>query len=286
VVVEGVVFGQALLDGDELPPWALLEGDEEEPGVELSCAGVIAVRVRVAAAEEALVAVCLTTGEAYVRVGRDHRRAARFSVEVDGVVFVVAPKGCAALFLTSDRALLFFEAGCVPDVEEHPYAARHKICPATQPRGACVGSAPDESAKGAGIVRLDVVGSVLEAHQVARRRRGVTGGRRRSKSRLGPAHRDGGTADPRKCMYGVECDLWVIRACLDAKVAAGFGWVEVLAPKWGERFELWRLARAESESVAPVVFEERRAESERDRQARCRQTKGFAGVDRRLISSR
>src|SRR5664280_508429 len=50
VLAQGVLVGQALLDGDELPTRVLLEADDEEPGIELPTGRVDAVGEAVAPA--------------------------------------------------------------------------------------------------------------------------------------------------------------------------------------------------------------------------------------------
>ena len=72
-----------------------------------------------------------------------------------------------------------------------------------------------------GVVGVDVVGAVLEAHQVARRGLAGAGGRRPAEAELRPLQHGGPAGRPDHVADGVEDDLRVVGAGLDAQVAVG-----------------------------------------------------------------
>ena len=91
------------------------------------------------------------------------------------------------------------------------------------------------------VLELDVVGAVLEAHEVARRVLRAARRRRAAEAELRPAHHDAAAADAREVAHGVEGDLRVVGAGLDADVAAALRRVERVV---AERRQLLQRRRA------------------------------------------
>lgn len=123
----------------------------------------------------------------------------------------------------------------------------------------------------------DVAGAVLEAEEVAGRL-GVRRGRGRlAEAQLGPAHRDLAEADPRQVPDGVHGDLRVVRARLDAEVAAAAGRIQVVARELGQLHQGPGLLVLQPE--APV--EQRGAEADGEGEPGGLEAEGLAGVVRR-----
>lgn len=107
--------------------------------------------------------------------------------------------------------------------------------------------------EGRGVGAGDVPGAVLEAHHVAR---GLGVGRRRrrlAEAQLGPADRGAAHADPGEVADGVHRDLRVVRARLDAQVAAAAGRVEIVA---GELRQIDERLRAPVLEAEPPLGEQ------------------------------
>ena len=84
---------------------------------------------------------------------------------------------------------------------------------------------------------------------------------RASEAELRPADGHRAAADPREVAHGVEGDLRVVRAGLDAEVAVAARRVELVAGQGGQVRQRGRPVRREAEAVV----EEPGAEAERDR---------------------
>src|ERR1700689_1399192 len=105
-MVERVAGGQTALKGDKLAFGTALESDEEEAGVDLAGARFDRFGVGVAASEDALAAVVMGAGEAYVSIGRDQQFAVGGSGgQLDRVELAVAAKRSACELFAADRAL-------------------------------------------------------------------------------------------------------------------------------------------------------------------------------------
>ena len=155
-----------------------------------------------------------------MRVVRDHGsacdRASRSGVSNSSL----AAERRAGDLDPADRVLLIGERRAVPDLDQHPDPARDEVGPAAQPVGPLVAD-PDEAVELVGVLGAEVVGAVLEPHEIARGVLGAGGRRGAAKPELRPAHDDRATADPREVANGVEGHLRIVRAGLHADVAAG-----------------------------------------------------------------
>src|SRR6187401_1547304 len=101
-------------------------------------------------------------------VGRDCQLTVLLRLEVDRVVLALLPERCPAHLLAADRALLTFEAGRIPDVEEHLDAADDHVGTALHPGWTVARLHPDVLVHLVPILDADVVGAVLKAHEVPR----------------------------------------------------------------------------------------------------------------------
>ena len=85
-------------------------------------------------------------------------------------------------------------------------------------------------------------------------------------------------ADPGEVPHGVEGDLRVVSAGLDAQIAAREAGIEVVAGKFGYLLKRPGPAGGEPETVLPVPLEERWPEPEGNRKTPGRQILGLTGV--------
>src|SRR4051812_45285800 len=97
VLVEAVVGAELALERDELLAGVLLEGDEEQSGVEQAGVRIDAVGVGVAAAQDHLPTVRLRRCQPYVGVEGDDRRVVPQRLEIDLVELLVAGERRAAV---------------------------------------------------------------------------------------------------------------------------------------------------------------------------------------------
>jgi hypothetical protein len=141
VLAQGVLVGQALLDGDELPTRVLLEADEEEPGIELPTGRVDAVGEAVAPPQEGLAVVGGRRRLPDVRaVGDEEQAVGPESLEIDRVRFAAPPERGAARLDPSDGLLLVSEGAPVPSFEMDPDPPGHQVGPSDTSRaGRCYG---------------------------------------------------------------------------------------------------------------------------------------------------
>ena len=147
-----------------------LEADEEQAGVELAELGVDAVGERVAAAQDPLAAVLGRRGEPDVGVDRDHRLAvASCASRSSGSNSSLPAERRAAVLVRGRSSAPGRRASRGPRPRSasgsgaRPGRCRRASRPArSSPTQTC-------SVQRLGRPRLDVVGAVLEAHQVARR---------------------------------------------------------------------------------------------------------------------
>ena len=186
------------------------EGEEEQAGVELALALVEAVGERVAAAQDprALVRepdVAATPAAAAARTASNSPdgRAAR-------------PTPCGARSSAPGRRAT---RGPRPRSASGSGARRGSCRRAASPAR----RTQTCSVERRGVLELEVVGAVLEAHQVARR--GLLAARRRRapEAELRPAERRRAAGDPGEVADGVERDLRIVGAGLHAEVAAAAG---------------------------------------------------------------
>ena len=209
-----------------------LEGDEEQPGVQ-PAEPVGAVDEAVAAAQDRRPRS--SSGWRGTRASSPGSRARRrpASVKSTGSNSSACPSGAPGALGAADGPLLLVEGRGVPGLDEHPDSAGDQVGAAGQPVGPASPSPdPHEPVQRRLVLGLEVVGAVLEAEEVARGRLGRAGGRRPAEAELRPAHAHHAGAEPDEVADGVHRDLRVVRAGLDAQVAAADRRVELVA---GER---------------------------------------------------
>ena len=161
-------------------------------------------------------------GEPDVRVGRDHERVPSRAERL-GRRLGVAPSGAPETFrrpivscwsASDDRS----------QVSSSMRIRRARHTSAAHPRGIVGAGDPHVIAHHRAVFGLEVVGSVLESLQVARRALLGAGGRRATESELGPAHGCGAAGDAHEVVERVERDLGVVGTALDREItAAPFG---------------------------------------------------------------
>ena len=213
-------------------------------------------------------------GEPDVGVHRDHGCAVRVDGPVVGGLELAgaAEGGTVALGPPHDQFLLV-ERGPVPRLDVHPDAPGHEVGAAGHPVGAVALLHPHVLVQQVRLLGLEVVRAVLEAEEVAGR--GLLGRRRRGAAvpQLRPPHRRRPEADAEQVAHRVHGDLRVVRAGLDADVAARAGGVEPVAPECGKVGQLGRAPVGDAELV-----EERGAEPDGHRQRRRREVERLTGV--------
>ena len=244
------------LDRGELRVRVALEGDEEQPGVELARGRVDPVGERVAAAQDA--------DRRCSRDGAASRMCA--STSITGV-----PSASLRREIDRRRARACPSSGA-PDCLE---AADHLLLVAERrrgprPRSACGCGArrgrcrrgtsaaarrrrPTRSARiCAVVVAVEVVRAVLEAHQVARRDLLARRRRRAAEAELRPAqHGRAARRSARGCAPRGTRPDGIVRAGLDAEVAVRARRVELLARQRAERPQRARPAGARPKRSAP-----------------------------------
>ena len=220
-------------------------------------------------------------GEADVRVDRNDGQTARLPRgEVDLVELVRGAERCAAHLRAADRLLLVEQRRAVPDLDQHADAPGDEVRAAGEPALIRRRRHPDVLREPVGVLELDVVRAVLEAHQVARRVLRAARRRRAAEAELRPAHHDAATAEARQVAHRVERDLRVVGAGLDAEVAAALRRVERVL---GERRQLLQRGGALALEAEAALLEQRRADAERDREPRRRQPDRLARVVGRRV---
>lgn len=160
----------------------------------------------------------------------------------------------------------------------HPDAPGHQVGAPGHPPRPVLPADPDVLVQGRGVGAGDVPGAVLEAHHVAG---GLCAGRRRGRlaeAQLRPADRGAAHADPGQVADGVHRHLRVVRAGLDAQVAAAAGRVQVVAGEPGQIDERVGPLVLQAE---PPLGEQRGTEADRQRQPGRFETQRLARVVRR-----
>ena len=175
-------------------------------------------------------------------------------------------------------------------LERNPDAPRDDIAAAAHPVRPFVAD-PDDVVEAPGTVGRDVragagriVGSVLEAHQVARR---FACRRLREKAGLGPTELRGAVRQAGQLPDGVEGDHRIVGAGLDRDVAAGLRGVELIAVEFRQVDERRRPPGREAVTVGAVLDEQPGAEAEREGEPRRREAERGAAVrpfDRKILS--
>ena len=294
VLHEAVVARERVLHRDVVRAGVRHERDEEQARVE-PAEPVVAVGEVVAAAQHPHAAVVRGVRETHVAVQRHERLVvAPGHREVRlGELRAAGQRRTLALG-PADERLLLTQRRAVPRLDRHADPPGHEVRPAGEPRrvvgvrGGRGGQDPDVLGEVRGVLGLEVGGAVLEAEQVARR--ALRGGRRRRApvAELRPADRRGAERRARQVADRVHRDLRVVRARLDDEVAVAARRVEGVGGEVGELDERVGQAVGEAEAVGAVGCDEQRAaEPERDRQARCGQVGGLARVvGRRVVRAR
>ena len=188
-----------------------------------------------------------------------------------------APSGAPRVLGAADRPLLLAERGPVPALDHHPDPAGDHVGAAAQPGGR-LGAGPDELLQRLGVLGADVVGAVLETHQVAGRVLLAGRGRGAPEAELRPLHHHRPAADPGQVADRVEGDLRVVGARLDAEVAARDVGVDRLRRQRRELAQRRGPPRREPEAVDAVALEQAGAEAERDREPARQVPDRLAGV--------
>ena len=165
----------------------------------------------------------------------------RLGGEADGVEFALAGQRCAGVLEPAEDVLLVFEVVGVPALDQHADPARDQVAAAAHPRLVGLVADPDEAVHRRRVLGLDVVGAVLEAHEVARRRLRGARGRGAAEAELRPPHDDGAAADAGEVADDVEGDLRIVGAGLHAEVAAAARRVERVT---GQRGQICKRSRA------------------------------------------
>ena len=201
-----------------------MERDEEQAGVELAALGVEAVGERVAAAQD-LLAVVRDRRSRRTCASRGQRRR-----QVDRIVLGAPAERRAASLDAPDRR----PPGRTATRGPRPRSA----CGSGGPPGRCRRASTRARSRArprraraalASSSAREVVGAVLEAHEVARRGLRAGGARRAAEPELRPAHDHDAAADAGQVAHGVEGDLRVVGAGLDAEVAARARGLELVA---------------------------------------------------------
>ena len=189
-----------------------------------------AVGERVTAPQDAGAAVVLEAGQPDVRVRRDGgpEAAGALGVEVGRGELGTAGQRGAGHLGPADDLLLVLQVVPVPVFDEDPDLPRHQVTAAAQPGLVRLLAHPHGLVHQVGLLGLDVAGAVLEAEQVARGGLGGRRGRGAAEPELHPVVLDHAHADPGQVPHGVERHQRVVRAGLDAQVAAGVVRVQVL----------------------------------------------------------
>ena len=203
VLVERV-GAQRLLHRDEAGAGIALVRDEEQTGVELIGDRIDPVGERVAAPQEPDAVVLPGCGEPDVAVERDHRLAVDLGGEVHGVVLPRRAQRRTAALDPPDGELLVGQGGAVPHLEQHADPPGHQVAAAAHPRGVVGRRHPDVLLQLLGVLGHEVVGAVLEPHEVARGLLRGVGARRAPEAGLGPAQRDHAASDAREVADRVE----------------------------------------------------------------------------------
>ncbi len=132
--------------------------------------------------------------------------------------------------------------------------------------------------EGRRVLRNDVVGAVLEAQQVARRRLGQGGLRRPAEARLRPANRRLPVGDPGEVPDRVHRHLRIIGAGLHAEIAVTPFGLQGVAREWRQIRQGRRTQRPKPEPVDTILLEEPRAEADGHRQPARRQVERLPRV--------
>src|SRR4051812_22696315 len=169
VLVEPVPAGEVQLHGYELLAWVALVGDEEQAGVEPP-EPVGAVDEVVSAPQQLRAVVVVRVGQPDVRGQRYHRfTVTADGLEVDRVELVLRPERRAFALVPAEDGLLLAQRGAVPGLDDHPDPPGDQIGTADHPLWTVPGLGPHVVAQDVrAVFGLDVAGTVLEPHQVAR----------------------------------------------------------------------------------------------------------------------
>ncbi len=278
-------LGHRVLHRDEVRARVTDEREEEQAGVQ-AAERVGAVDEVVTTAQHPHPAVVVGVHDRDVGVGRHDRPATALHREVR-VGVLAAPGQRRPLGLRpADELLLVAERLPVPDLDRHVHPPGREVGATRQPAGGrvVVRRDPHVRVERVRLLRLDVLGAVLEAEQVARGLLARRRRRRAAEAELRPAHGDGAEADAREVADRVDGDLRVVGAGLHAQVAAGARRVEVVGREVRQRLERRRPPVGEAEPVAAVLgLEERRSEPEGEREPGGRQADRLAGVVGRYV---
>ena len=184
----------------------------------------------------------------------DHELTVLACREVDDVVLLVLPERRAADLDAADRGFLVGERGPVPDLGEDADPARDHVRPAAHPGRVVAIAHPGVRPQGGVVLGHEVVGAVLEPHQVARRDLRAVGARRAAETGLRPTQRHHAASDARQVADGVERDLRVVGTRLHHQVAAAAGGLDLVAREARQVDERFRALRRQPEAVDAVAF--------------------------------
>ena len=180
---------------------------------------------------------------------------------------LVLPIGAPEYLLPPDHLLLKVDLRAIPMLERDPDAPGYDVAAAAHPVRPFVAD-PDDVVEAFWSVGRDVApgagriaGSVLEAHQIARR---FACRRLREKAGLAPTELRGAIRQAGQLPDGVEGDHRIVGARLDRDVAARLRGVELVAVEFRQVDERRRPLGREAVTVGSVLDEQPGAEAKRD----------------------
>lgn len=150
----------------------------------------------------------------------NHQLTVLFRLELDWVELALLPERRAAHLLAANRSLLPLKARRVPDVEEHLDAANDHVGTPLHPSRTVARLHPDVLVHLALIVAANVVGSILEAHEVAWSRLVSARAGGATETLLRPAQGRHATCDAREDVNRMEGGLRIGGASLYTYIAA------------------------------------------------------------------
>ena len=228
--------------------------------------------------------LCLRRGEPDVAVDVDHRFAGGGRRgEVDRRELLTTGQRCPGDLGATEDPFLVVEPVDVPVLDLHPDLAGDQVGTVPHPLLVGIRTYPDVLVDRGSVVGVDVVRAVLEPHQVSWRALPGAGCRRPAEAELGPAQHGRPAGRPDQVADGVEDDLRVVGAGLDAQVAAGDRLAHHRIP-WNDTQRPQR-SREVPGQAEPVV-EHGGAEPNRDGQRVRPEVHRLAGVLRRLFGLR